>query len=82
MFDVWYHWIVYCDVYLKFGDGDGEVDVSSHLKIYFGLGWRIFSEFRGGDFLWFWGEEKNKANTTLKKHLTSSWAALIRYRDK
>ena len=82
MFDVWYHWIVYCDVYLKFGDGDGEVDVCSHLKIYFGLGWRIFSEFRGGDFLWFWGEKKIQRIQLLKKHLTSSWAALIRYRDK
>ena len=59
MFDVWYHWIVYCDVYLKFGDGDGKVDVSSHLlKIYFGLGWRIFTEFRGGGFLMILGRRE------------------------
>ena len=70
------NWIVYCDVYLTFGDGDGEVDVSIENDVYFQ------NSKGGGDFLWFWREKKNTTNKTLKKHLTSSWAALIHYREK
>ena len=38
------NWIVYCDVYLTFGDGDGEVDVSIENDVY-------FQNSKGGGFL-------------------------------
>ena len=56
------NWIVYCDVYLTFGDGDGEVDVSIENDVY-------FQNSKGGGISYDFGEKKRIQRIKLLKNI-------------